>query len=64
MWSSVKNEEVPMPKNVKGFLNEYENICYKYGLSLSHEDYMGSFIIEGYSEDNIDWVKGANLGVC
>ncbi len=63
MWSVVKQEEVPMPTKVKRFLDDYENLCYRYGLSLAHEDGMGSFVIEEYDEGNIEWVKSANLGV-
>ena len=63
MWDVVKQEEVPMPVKVKKFLDDYESLCYRYGLSLSHEDGMGSFVIESYDEGNIEWAKGANLGV-
>lgn len=44
---------------VTGFLEEYQQLCEKYGLSLAHEDNHGAFIITEYKEDNIDWVKSS-----
>ena len=50
-----------MKDRVKNFFKEYEELCKKYNLSLSFEDYEGSFILEPYSENNIDWVKWAYI---
>lgn len=41
------------------FLCELEELYRKYGLSLSHEDSQGAFIIEKLDVDNIKWVKAA-----
>jgi hypothetical protein len=46
-------------KNISDFLNEIENICKKYNLSISHEDSHGGFIIEDYDYSNIEWLKDA-----
>lgn len=50
-----------MKDRVKNFFKEYEELCKKYNLSLSVEDYEGSFILEPYSENNINWVKWAYI---
>jgi len=41
------------------FIDELIKLCKKHGLSLAHEDSQGSFIIEEYSDENIQWVKEA-----
>ena len=46
-------------KNISDFLNEIENICKKYNLSIGHEDSHGGFIIEDYDDSNIEWLKDA-----
>ena len=46
-------------KKVILFLQDIEEICKKYHLSISHEDGHGSFIIEKYSDYNIQWLKDA-----
>ena len=46
-------------KKVIKFLQEIEEVCKKYHLSISHEDGHGSFIIEKYSDYNIEWIKEA-----
>ena len=49
-------------KRIESFMKEYEELCVKYGLSLSHEDYEGRFIIDEYNQENIEWVKAAMNG--
>ena len=46
-------------ERIKNFMKEYEELCIKYGISLSHEDCQGAFIIDEYDKDNIEWVKSA-----
>lgn len=48
-----------MPEKMKKFLDEIESVCKKYNLSISHEDCHGSFIIEDYSSENIEWLFSA-----
>ena len=50
----MSNEE-----RIKQFMKEYEELCIKHGISLSHEDCQGAFIIDEYDEDNVEWVKSA-----
>ena len=46
-------------ERIKKFMKEYEELCIKYGISLSHEDCQGAFIIDEYDKDNVEWVKSA-----
>ena len=46
-------------ERIKNFMKEYEELCIKYGISLSHEDCQGAFIIDEYDKDNVEWVKSA-----
>ena len=39
------------------FINEIDILCQKYGMSISHEDIHGAFIIEKYDNENIQWLK-------
>ncbi|MEE1301719.1 MAG: hypothetical protein UHD64_02960 [Bacteroidales bacterium] len=41
------------------FLEDIDMVCKKHNLSISHEDYMGAFLIEEYSEENIHWLFNA-----
>lgn len=63
VWDLTKNEFIEMPKNINEFLIELKKLCKKYNLSISHEDYMGAFIIEKYDEDNINWINDAMINM-
>jgi hypothetical protein len=41
------------------FLLEIQLLCMKHGLSLSHEDTQGAFIVTEYSEENVEWLMAA-----
>ena len=60
-WDCSKNEYVETSKELKRFLKDIENVCKKHGYSISHEDGHGAFEIEKYSDDNIDWLRNANI---
>lgn len=49
------------PFHVKCFYKELIALYKKYNLSISHEDSQGSFIIENYNENNVDWIMDANI---
>lgn len=49
-----------MKDRVKSFFKEYEELCKKYNLSLSHEE-LRRFILEPYNKNNINWVKYAYI---
>ena len=46
-------------ERIKNFMKEYEELCIRHGMSLSHEDCQGAFIIDEYDKDNVEWVKSA-----
>ena len=52
--------EIDMPERMKVFLDEIHSVCVRHGLSISHEDGHGAFIIKDYDERNIDWLFNAN----
>ena len=49
-------------ERIESFMKEYEELCIKHGLSLSHEDCEGGFIIDEYNQENVEWVKAAMNG--
>ena len=53
-----------MKDRAKKFFKEYDELCKKYNVSLSHEDCQGGFILEPYDKNNIDWVKWAYIEEC
>ena len=53
----MSNEE-----RIKNFMKEYEELCIRHGMTLSHEDSQGAFIIDEYDKDNVEWVKSALNG--
>lgn len=45
------------------YIEELIAVGRKYGVTLSHEDGHGAFLIEGPSEDNERWLRDASLSV-
>jgi hypothetical protein len=52
------NGEFPL---VDAFLMEVIEVCKKYGMSISHEDSQGAFVIEPLNQENIRWLFAAGL---
>lgn len=50
-----------MSLHVKRFYKELIALYKKYDLSISHEDSHGSFIIENYNGNNVDWIMDADI---
>lgn len=46
-------------QNPKQFIEDLLKVYKKHGLSLSHEDTHGSFIVEQLNDTNIQWLKEA-----
>jgi len=44
---------------VKQFLDDIVAVCHKHGLSLSHEDSHGSFLVVPLNELYIEWLREA-----
>ena len=55
---SLKYETDP---KVQKFLEDIWKVCEKHGMSISHEDTQGGFIIENISESNKTWLFGASV---
>lgn len=55
-WSNQESKHVKTKDSIVQFLREYEDLCRKHNISLSHEDGHGAFIFQEFDEDNIDWV--------
>lgn len=51
----------PNESTAKAFIDEVIALGKEYGLSISHEDTHGRFIIELYSDYNADWLKDAAI---
>ena len=41
------------------FIRQYEELCIKTGITISHEDTQGSFILERFNNEDLEWVKNA-----
>ena len=52
-----------MDEKIKSFIDEIEQICKKYDLSISHEDIGAGFIIERYDDYNIEWLRDAKIEI-
>lgn len=50
---------VDRSKKVEDFLLEVRNLCKKHGLSISHEDGHGSFVIVEYADWGDKWISAA-----
>lgn len=61
VWDYNKQEYIAMPDYLKSFYDELIALFKKYDLSISHEDYYGSFIVDNYDENNVKWLTNAYL---
>lgn len=41
------------------FIRQYEELCIKTGITISHEDTQGSFILDSFNSEDIEWLKDA-----
>jgi hypothetical protein len=60
-WDNKTGTYVDTPEKQISFLKEIEDVCKKYGLSISHEDQFGAFRIDTFDPSNIEWLKKANI---
>ena len=44
------------------FLEEIKAVCLRHGFSISHEDQHGSFVIEKFKADYVEWLMDASVG--
>lgn len=60
-WSRKEGHRIEHPQ-VEAFLADLTKVCRKHGLTLSHEDTQGAFVVEGSDEANILWLNSASIG--
>ena len=58
-WDNISGKRIPTPDKMTAFFQDIIEVYRKHGLSISHEDGHGAFIIEPYSEANVEWLKDA-----
>ena len=54
-----KNHKGSPNSAVDAFIDDVIDVCKKHGMSIAHEDDHGAFIIEYYSDINIEWLENA-----
>lgn len=59
IWDRTIKEHIEMPDRMKKFIEDIDFVCKKHGLSISHEDYYGAFVIDEYKDSNIAWLYNA-----
>ena len=57
----VEGREGRYELKTEDFFNEIETVYRKYGISISHEDYMGGFVLEEFNEGRMKWLKNSYL---
>lgn len=62
-WCYIESERIESPAVIEAFLDEIEKISKEYGLSISHEDSHGGFIIERYDNYDIKWLRECNIDI-
>ena len=63
VWDTSKKKFVETPENIIQFLNDIDELCKKHNLSISHEDSHGGFIIEKYSDRNLNWLSNTSINL-
>lgn len=58
-WNTETHASIENPA-IDAFLAEIQTVCKKYGLSLSHEDTQGAFVIIPYDDDAVQWLNDAH----
>lgn len=58
-WNAIRRCEAYNPA-IDAFIKDLVDVYKKHGLSISHEDEHGEFRIELYSDDNVEWISGAD----
>lgn len=64
-WHKTRREDVEDPK-VEAFLAEVVEVCKRHGMSISHEDTQGAFIVGrrfGNERDDEDLLAAHIMGV-
>ena len=56
-WNYKTSEFIETPEKLIKFMQELEALYKKYDFSIAHEDQGGGFIIEKYSDFNMEWMK-------
>ena len=59
-WNNTKGLRETIP-GVDNFLDEVIKVCKKHGMSISHEDTHGSFIVTPYKEWITEWFLSASI---
>lgn len=58
-WNIQKAESVENAK-IDAFLRDIEEVCSKHSLTIGHEDGHGAFLVQGFDQHNIDWLREAH----
>ena len=58
----VKLKKYIEDSKVDSFLNEIVDVCKKHGLSISHEDGHGAFMVVPLSPHCVEWIKQSLIG--
>ena len=60
-WNG-KKQKMMVSEKVDDFISDIKKVCEKHGMSISHEDAHGSFVIEGKDsiETNMKWLETAS----
>ncbi len=59
-WMSDKGYDDFCP-NVDAFLEEILGVCRRHGMSISHEDFNGSFVVTRFNNRDAEWLNAANV---
>ncbi|WP_442636565.1 hypothetical protein [Rossellomorea marisflavi] len=59
-WSMSDQKFIKTPDDIVEFFKEFEKLCRKHDITLSHEDGQGGFEIEHFDEDTLKWIYSAS----
>jgi len=60
-WSDDHAAYISSPVKVEEFLDAIEEVCRKFGYSISHEDGHGAFEIAPFDEYKLTWLRQASM---
>lgn len=60
-WDTKQKKMRKLTRREAMFLEQLDFVCQKHGISISHEDGHGAFILTDYDDSNRKWLESATL---
>ena len=63
LFTAPVSSDLPGSVRAGLFLDDIERVSIHHGLTISHHDDQGGFVVEDFHPDNIEWLRGAEVAI-